>query len=149
MTTTRAVLGLSLVGLQVALLGCAEDTPAETLQRKCKTFNSCFEETGLLGTWECELGETTVIEIADNGRWAQKNGVGQVGAGCVSCGGDFEVVDTDESRSDYPHFAAFGSFEVDGDSALWRNQHCLHSNLKDCRAEPFASGNASCQRRTE
>lgn len=140
---------LAAISLPLLLVSCSDDSPAEALQRKCKTFNSCFEETGLLGTWECDLGETTIIEISDNGRWSQRNGVGQVGAGCVSCDGDYEVVDTDESRSDYPHFSAFGSFEVDEDSAVWRNQHCLHSNLKGCRAEPFASGNASCQRKTE
>ncbi|HEX6241660.1 MAG TPA: hypothetical protein VFZ61_12220 [Polyangiales bacterium] len=131
----------------VLAAGCSDDSPAEALQRKCKAFNSCFEETSLLGTWECDLGEGTTIEIDDHGRWSQRNGVGQVGAGCVTCDGDYEVVDTDESGSHYPHFAAFGSFAVDGDDAVWRNQHCLHSNLKACRAEPAASGNASCQRK--
>lgn len=149
MMTSRALLGISLLGLPLTLAGCAEDSPAEALQRKCKNFNSCFEETGLLGSWECDLGETTIIEITDHGRWSQRNGIGQVGAGCITCDGDYEVVNTDDSRSDYPRFSAFGSFEVDADSAVWRNEHCLHSNLKSCRAEPAASGNASCQRITE
>lgn len=147
MSTVRVVLTLGV--LATSLTSCSEDSPAETLQRKCKAFNSCFEEAGLLGSWECDLGETTIIEITDKGRWSQRNGVGQVGAGCVTCDGDFEVVDTDESGSPYPHFSAFGSFAVEGDEAVWRNQHCLHSNLKRCRAEPSASGNARCQRKTD
>ena len=141
-------LALTCLG-SVHLSGCAEDDPAEALQRKCKTTNTCFEETGLLGSWECELGEGTRIEIGDNGRWSQRNGVGQVGAGCISCEGDYEAVSTDESGSRYARFAAFGTLTVDGDEATWRNQHCLHDNLKSCRAEPSSSGNAHCTRVTE
>jgi hypothetical protein len=134
----------------VSLSSCAEDDPAQALQRKCRgSANSCFEETGLLGSWECELGQGTRIEIGDNGRWSQKNGVGQVGAGCITCDGDYEAVNTDESGSLYPRFAAFGTFAVDGDDATWRNQHCLHDSLKSCRAEPALSGNARCTRVTE
>jgi len=133
----------------VSLSGCAEDDPAESLQRKCKTSNACFEELGLLGSWQCDLGEGTRIEISDNGRWSQRNGIGQVGAGCISCEGDYEAVNTDESSSLYPRFAAFGTFAVDGDEATWRNQHCLHNSLKSCRAEPSSSGNAHCTRVTE
>src|SRR5687768_3045365 len=102
MTRTRAVSMFHTLGLLGGLLGCTDDSPAEALQRKCKSVNSCFEESGLLGSWECDLGETTIIEIADNGRWSQRNGVGQVGAGCVTCDGDFEVVDTDESDGAFP-----------------------------------------------